>query len=442
MECSSRVIFDNTFFCKKGYSMKTSIFFIFGIIGLLASEPISASPTLSPEQILRLMEASRSRYRNLEATINEQTFHKTENSPTPILQGSTSFTIRTTPERKYLYMDMRTYPDQRINKVEQYAVTAGKAKRLTLNRNGNSNSALIDQSKIMQNIHVHSVYDAIWGLQNISWNKIHQRIHTATIMVDQGLYVLEYHFTDSGKSNGLRIWIDPEKGYVPVSYATIFPDKTILSRVDSSNWKRVDNLWIPMAYTYSAPMDGFLQEFEVKSIALNRPISNDKMDFTFPEGTIVDDRLRGVKYPIPKANSLLGGSSVESMSSLTAPAGDVELANAAAKSDEMMAQQSTATIAPTGISLSPAFVWVFPGKIQYTLELSPDTKPCPTLSGKSISDSPLVLHGVDDQLAASGKLIVTLERPAGHKAFADAVLTLDFAGTKVPIHFVAAPLSE
>jgi len=337
-------------------------------------------------------------------------------------------------------MDMRTQPDQRINKIEQYSMAAGTAKRLTLNRNGNSSSGLIDQPKIMQNIHVHSVYDAIWGLQNISWNKIHQRIHTAAITVDQGLYVLEYHFTDSGKSNGLRIWIDPEKEYVPVSYATIFPDKTILSRVDSSDWKRVDNLWIPMTYTYSAPMDGFLQEFEVKSIALNRPISNDKMDFTFPEGTMVDDRLRGVKYPVPKANSPRPSSAVEALSPLAAPVGDAELTSVAVKSDEMMAQQKTATQTQTGISLSPPYIWVLPGTNQYTLELVQDTKARPSLSGKTISDSPLILQGVDDQLAGSGKIIVTLERPAGHKAFADAVLTLDFAGTKVPIHFVAAPL--
>ena len=88
------------------------------------------------------------------------------------------------------------------------------------------------------------------------------------------------------------------------------------------------------------------------------------------------------------------------------------------------------------------YVWVLPGKNQYTLELAPMTKTKPVLVDKAISDSPMVLQSVEDQLATSGKLIVTLERPAGHKAFADAVLTLDFAGTKVPIHFVAAPLPE
>ncbi|NLH16774.1 MAG: hypothetical protein GX455_09350 [Phycisphaerae bacterium] len=92
------------------------------------------------------------------------------------------------------------------------------------------------------------------------------------------------------------------------------------------------------------------------------------------------------------------------------------------------------------VSFAREYHWVLPGKNTYALELIPDTKTNPALFGKTVSDSPLILHSVDDQLASSGKIIVTLERPAGHKAFADAVLTLDFGGVKTPIHFVAAPL--
>lgn len=415
------------------------MFFMGLLLGFIFPGYISAAK-LSPDQILNLMEASRSRYHNLEATIHEQTFQKIGSASIPSLMGSTTFTIRMTPERRYLDMDMQTHADQRINKVERYVLTPNKAKRYRLNRNDNVASGLVAQSSSMQGIHAHSVYDAIWGIQNIPWSMIHEQIHTASITVDQGLYMLEIRFDDSGQSPRLRIWIDPEKGYIPVLNAMISPDKSISSQIDCRDWKMVDNLWIPMSYVYSAPTFGFRQEFEVQSVLLNRPIADNLMDFDFPEGTTVDDRLRGVKYQVPKANSPRANSEVEAISPLAAPVGDVELANAAAKSNEMMAQQTTATQASTGISLSPAYVWVLPSKNQYTLKLAPDSKTRPTLSGKSISDSPLVLQGVEDQLAASGKLIVTIERPAGHKDFADAILTLDFAGTKVPIHFVAAPL--
>jgi hypothetical protein len=122
------------------------------------------------------------------------------------------------------------------------------------------------------------------------------------------------------------------------------------------------------------------------------------------------------------------------------PISEEALSASAGKGDELLRQAINIKRQPLSLKLLPAFVWVLPGKNQYTLELGSMAKTKPVLSGNSISDSPLVLAAVDDQLAASGKLIVTLERPAGHKAFADAVLTLDFAGTKVPIHFVAAPL--
>jgi hypothetical protein len=421
--------------------MKT-ILVILGLVGLVAPKGILASEALSPEQILCLMEASRSRYLNMEATIREQTFQNTANSPTPILQGSTNFTIRMTPERRYVNMDMRTPQDQRINKTDQYVITTGYAKQITVDRKRNKTSGLIDRpEKLRDTIHVHSPIDAVWGLQNVPWSMIHQRIQGASISKERDLYVLEFRYDDSDQSSGLRIWIDPEKGYVPVSHAVIVSDKTMLSRVDTLNWNKMDNLWIPMAYTYSAPGYGFRQEFEVQSIALNQPISNDRLDFVYPEGTIVDDRLRGMKYPAPKTNSQQVALAVEMATPLALPASEVDLDRVATKSDEMMALQQAESLTPTQIELSPAFVWILPGKNQYSLKLSPG-KAKPILTDRSFQADDLTLWGVDDLLADTGTILVTLERPEGHKAFADAVLTLDFAGTKVPIHFVAAPLPE
>lgn len=420
--------------------MKTKMFFMGLLFGFIFPGYMSAAEALSPDQILNIMEASRSRYRNLEAMIQEQTFQKIGSASTPTLMGTTTFTIRMTPGRRYLDMDMQTHADQRINKIERYVLTPNKAKRYRLNRNDNVASGLVAQSQSMQGIHVHAVYDAIWGIQNVPWDLVHQRIHTASVYKDQDFYVLEFQYEDSDQSTGLRIVIDPDKEYVPVSHSVLHADKTILSRVETRNWTKIDNLWIPMAYTYAAPTFGFRQEFEVQSIALNRPITDSQMDFDFPEGTTVDDRLRGVEYRVPKANSPQASLSVETLSPLATPAGDLELTQIAAKSDEIIIQQQSVASSPEQPVISPAFVWVLPGKNQYALELSQDTKTKPVLSGKTISDSPLVLHSVEDQLASSGKLIVTLERPMDHKAFADTVLTLDFGGIQTPIHFVAAPL--
>jgi hypothetical protein len=182
-------------------------------------------------------------------------------------------------------------------------------------------------------------------------------------------------------------------------------------------------------------------------VAINEPISPDRLLVEFPPNATVDDMIHGVEYKIG-ANRVSGGSQTAVPTDvvpnpgpiLAAPAGDDDLAKAAARADEMLKKPKVASQTPIRIDLAPDYVWVLPGKNQYSIELSPESKTRPNLSGKSFSTNPLVLRGVDDQMAASGKLIVTLERPEDHKAFADAVLTLDFAGTKVPIHFVAAPL--
>jgi hypothetical protein len=51
-----------------------------------------------------------------------------------------------------------------------------------------------------------------------------------------------------------------------------------------------------------------------------------------------------------------------------------------------------------------------------------------------------VVQGLENKIASDGKIRVSLERPAEHKAFADGVLTLEFTDRKKTVHFIAAPL--
>lgn len=409
---------------------------------------------LNPEQIMSLMEASRSRYQTLDAVIEVREYKlqgqlEGENR----LTASVNWTIRRTPQSIYVLEDAKLFidnPDLPTVEKEIIAGAMNQWKKIVqiqepakpcIKTGSVSNKPPIG--------HYHGVFEAIWGLGSDSdgiWRKMTKIIRKeGQVSQENGLVRLESRSAEKANSSWLILWIDPQKGYVPVRLSMLHPDKKTLSITQSTaDWTMVNSLWVPLSYNRYIFTLKARQEYKVLSIKINEPISPSDMDFDFPIGTMVDNQIVGARYEIRNTRAIAAPLSISGQWTppIAGPSlSDQQLAEAAAKAGNLSVQTQTPVSAPIENTVfTQEYVWVLPGKNQYTLELWPDTKTKPILSGKTFSDNPLLLLGVDDQLAASGKLVVTLERPADHKAFADAVLTLDFAGTKVPIHFVAAPL--
>jgi hypothetical protein len=290
--------------------------------------------------------------------------------------------------------------------------------------------------------------DMVWDPLPIRLDEkaLRLRVETAQISwdADQGRYIVEFARSDSPKSKIIRWKIDPSMNYLPVVTQLLAPDKQVLLSSEASEFRQIDGKWMPQKLIWRNSLAKFSVEYSAQSQGINQPLSDSMFGIEVPKGSMVDDRIRDIRYQYvikdPPASGVQNVEVQTNTGSVGMPSPDAELADAAIKGNAIVADLKSRSPVPVKMDLAPAFVWVLPGKNQYAIELAPETKPCPVLKGNTLSDSPLVLHGVDDQLAASGKILVTIERPAGHKAFADAVLTLDFAGTKVPIHFVAAPL--
>jgi hypothetical protein len=290
--------------------------------------------------------------------------------------------------------------------------------------------------------------DMVWDPLPIRLDEkaLRLRMETAQVSLDDvaNRYIVEFARSDSPKSKIIRWKIDPSMNYLPVVTQLLAPDKQVLLSSEGSEFHQIGGKWMPQKLIWRNILAKFSVEYSVQSQGINQPLSDSMFGIEVPKGSMVDDRIRDIRYKyVIKDPPASGVQNVEVQTNtgiVGMPSPDAELADAAIKGNMIFADLKSRSPAPDQMVLSPAFVWVLPGKNQYTLELAQGTNTRSSLSGKTISDSPLVLQAVDDQLAGSGKLIVTLERPEGHMAFADAVLTLDFAGTKTPIHFVAAPL--
>jgi hypothetical protein len=416
--------------------------------------PLFAEETLSAEQLVALLRASATRYHSIEATMEGRGFQYASSAKdNPV-------------EKYYIEMDYRRSADRIFAQVlSTYDRNTPQSRSLrTTYGVANSVGRLLREEPVGAtwfHAQIMSKKDLLGQLSYTPDMLIKDRVFdggertisqmcrgSVTRDPSSSCWILDFPLVaDNPKSPQHRITLDPEKDFFPIRQEIRLADQKVILIDECSGFRKFEGLWFPMSFSWMDPQSCFGGRYEYKSVAINEPISPDRLQVEFPPNAAVDDMIHGVEYKIG-ANRVSGGSQTAAPSDavphpgpiLAAPAGDDDLAKAAARADEMLKKPKVASKTPIRIDLAPDFVWVLPGKNQYTLELASDSKTRPALSGKSISKSPLILGQVEDQVSASGKLIVTLERPEGHKAFADAVLTLDFAGTKVPIHFVAAPL--
>ncbi len=415
--------------------------------------PLSADQTLKAEQLVALLRASATRYHSIEATMEGRGFQYASSAKdNPIEQYYIEMDYRRSADRIFAQVlstyDRNTPQSRSLRTTYGVANSVGRLLREEPVGATWFHAQILSKNNLLNQLS-YTPDMLIAGRVFDGGERTIRQMNQAAITRDSSsCWVLDFRMVaDNPKSLWCRITLDPEKDFYPIRKEMRLADQTVFVIDECSDFRQIRGMWFPMRVSWMDTQSCFGGLYEYKSVAINEPISPDRLQVEFPPNATVDDMIHGVEYKIG-ANRVSGGSQTTASSDavpnpgpiLAAPAGDDDLAKAAATADEMLKKSKPASPTPTRIDLGPDYVWVLPGKNQYIIELSPETKTRPNLSGKSISESPLNLSTVEDQLAASGRIVVTLERPADHKAFADAVLTLDFAGAKVPIHFVAAPL--
>jgi len=424
-----------------------SLAFEIGLFVLVAGASAGVD-SLGPREILLLMEASRARYENLEATLQERTYERGEDGE-PVLVGQSTAVYRRTPRHMYTNVHHRSVPDDRVDMTRQYAIGSRDARELvTHHKTGKTTGMIVRPRKLIPTMH--SPYEAMWDVLDRPWSRLVERIDTAEVRVEEGLVILEMVTVDYGSmSMRLRLTVDPAKDFVPV--------KTELLRSDQSepwtlevceDWRRINGLWVPFKYTSSAPTAGYWQEFVVQSMTLNEPVPPEKLTVRFPEGIVIDDAIRGLRYksgsPSREAMSLQEDMSKTSV--LPPAASDLQLGEAAAKAQALKTEAGVLEDALPVLQVQPSYVWVTRGTRDYVLRVSgldagqAAAEP-PGLSSHTFSPDGLVLHGLEDRIAETGTIRVTVERPSEQQTFTDAVLTLELGGQTVAVHFVAAPLT-
>jgi len=426
---------------------KTPIVFCLFCIACLFSAGFAAEQ-LSADQLFTLMKSCRERYSSIEAVIENQSYSYDPNdSAKQTLKANHKITTRWTPKGYFTQADLCYFiPGQTKPYVQKatYYLCPSYMRTLT-EESGAPPKGVVRaiEGQDIAYIPYCDVYQAMWALQGYEWEFLETCLSESEVEYDKQLncYIVMIPVTKS-KKFWLRITIDPAKDFIPISSATVFDDKTVLIRDECLEFQKINDMWVPLKYQWLHPRERTGGRYQVKSIQVNN-LPDNKLDFSFPERTRVEDKLRGVEYVVKGVESPTNLPVSNNPAKLPPPATDMQLADAAVKARELIDKLKSATPAKeVSIDIYPSYVWVLPGKNEYSLSITADGGAMPGLVGHTFADGGLVLHSQEDRILAEGKIKVVLERPAELTGFADGVLELEFAGQKKAVHFVAAPTEK
>jgi len=117
-----------------------------------------------------------------------------------------------------------------------------------------------------------------------------------------------YTITLQVKENGLtvRMTVDPKKGFLPVKRELYTPGTDRYMRCQFEDFRQVEEgLWLPFRYVFTTST-GVANIYEVKNAKVNVEIPEDLLDFPFPQGTIVRDRIANLRYTVDMGEGSYG----------------------------------------------------------------------------------------------------------------------------------------
>ena len=413
----------------------------------MISSTVFAQGELQKGQLLKVMEASRARYVTMAASLSFQAYQLDENLVKTNLLSEMEIEWERIPGKVYVEEDVSLYDGKKTGQKTQYVFGPSSEKRV-ISEQGETTGEIAPPRGLIGGSY-QSLYREMWELPAYGWERLYERVDAAFLTYEKAskCYVYEFQIYDSpDRSPWLRLWIDPQKEYIPVIQEILFPDKQVFIRESCLNFRKVNGLWVPMKYTSMEFKRRILREFTVKTVEVNPLLDSKRMDFEFPGGTIVEDRLRGVRYkvqdkpgPAAQPKTMDSGNPNVVHAAMPPSATDEELDTAVQKAKEILQAQAAPS---TPVQPSAEYVWILPGKQEYILPVDPALQTDSALPEHSFYSDSLTLAGFQNDIAAAGEIRITVNRPQSETGYAEGILDLNFGQQKMEVYLIAPPISD
>ena len=268
---------------------------------LLNKQFIHASQELEAQELIELVLATRQKYYSLDAEIRSSHF-KLANGKLPAKPYAVSDVIwrwKQDGPRTFLISNRRDIeykPNGEVLESNQskrtYAITPKYSKSLDEIFGERTPRGIVTKGKEIEYTLEMTPDKAMWGLFYYKWEKLPENEIDATYYPDDDLYILKAKVSSS---TSLIVKIDPSKDFLPIESKLVEDNGDLIFISKCSDFRKNKNgLWLPYKYDYGD--NEYIARKEVKRAEINLSMPDELLDFSFPTGTRVRDRIANKKY--------------------------------------------------------------------------------------------------------------------------------------------------
>lgn len=277
------------------------------ILYLFATVPAVASE-LAPEELLLLMDASCQKYRTLSAELHSVYYVGEEDTAgnRGVMQEQ-DILFHWTESRSFSETH-ETYvqrtPDMPEAMLTKRVVTGKWTKTLKIGLAGGNPQGrprgYIDAGRDPAELFTSPIC-ALWDItrSGLPMDRTNIDLGRASITKEEGtgLIMLTFPLGSHETAAWTVLHIDPNRSFIPIVNEFRASDGRLLQKMTIDELQRnSEGLWVPLRYHWEDPNAQFLVRHEVGKIEVNKPLSAELLDFAFPKGTIVVDKVASLRY--------------------------------------------------------------------------------------------------------------------------------------------------
>ena len=252
---------------------------------------------LKPEQVVDLLWAAKQQYKAIDVDYEKEGYSNINNNMELNYKGN--ITYRSTLDKVYYSQDGQHFlhgeksdPIKRANKI---AVCSKYSKKLAWGDDVTGHEGQVTHDNLEGNM----LGSPLKFLFEIFESETPESLKSKVINIDtdnNGNYVVKVQRFKNRKYY-VNITINPKYNFVPSKYEFTHENK-VSYKSEFGDFKEVSpGIWLPFVYNYDHPGEA-TGKLIIKKARVNVNLDKSDLDFEFPSGTYVIDRIANIEYTV------------------------------------------------------------------------------------------------------------------------------------------------
>lgn len=268
---------------------------------VIVSTQVCFAENLNPQQIADLLSAAKQQYVNVDIEFQKKGYSKIDDKMK--LNHDGIIIYRSTPDRIYYSHDGIHFPyadkkDVSVKAAKKIAITSKYSKRLSWGDNTTGYEGMVTHDNLEGDMLATPLKLLFEIFETYNPDELASRI-VDVARTESGNYVIKVERSKKRKLY-VNITINPQYNFIPSKYEFVHNDE-VGYVTEFDDFKEVSTgIWLPFMYTYTYP-DEATGTLTIRNASINTKLQNSELDFDFPTGTFVIDRIANMNYTVGEA---------------------------------------------------------------------------------------------------------------------------------------------